>query len=277
MEILAQHKLHGGQQIRYRHAAESTQCDMIFSVYLPPLARSMRVPALYFLSGLTSTDENFSMKSGAQYWAAKYGIALIIPDTSPRGEGVPDDSAYDLGQGAGFYLNATQAPWHQHYHMYDYLTQELPSLAEKELPISDARSIAGHSMGGHGALQIALKNPERYAAVSAFAPIVNPSDTAWGQKAFTAYLGDNRAAWAQYDSLQLLTQAPAKLPIRIDQGTADEFYPNELQPERFVARARELGFEIHFCLHEGYGHSYYFINTFIAEHLAFHAHALRVS
>ena len=196
-ELLACNKAFGGEQRRYRHHADSTACTMTYGLYLPPQALAgARVPLLYWLSGLTCTDENFATKAGAQRYAAAYGLALVMPDTSPRGANVADDPGYDLGQGAGFYVNATRAPWAAHYQMYDYIVQELPAFLEQHHPLSEQRSIAGHSMGGHGALQIALKNPQQYAAVSAFAPITNPSETPWGQKAFTAYLGDDRARWA---------------------------------------------------------------------------------
>jgi len=233
------------------------------------------VPLLYWLSGLTCTDENFTQKAGAQRYAAQYGLALVMPDTSPRGEGVPDDPAYDLGQGAGFYLNATQTPWAQHYHMYDYITAELPAHLAAHYPLDDRAGIAGHSMGGHGALQIALKNPARYAAVSAFAPIVNPGDTPWGQKAFTAYLGDDKHAWRDWDSTALLATARAQhLPIRIDAGDADEFRPREIRCETFVDAARQAGYRVDYHLHPGYDHSYYTIASYIGAHIAFHAEAL---
>jgi len=277
-ELLACHKLFGGEQRRYRHHADSTACAMTYGIYLPPQALAgARVPLLYWLSGLTCTDENFTHKAGAQRYAAEHGIALVMPDTSPRGADVADDPSYDLGQGAGFYVNATQAPWAAHYQMYDYIAHELPAFLEKHHPVSERRSIAGHSMGGHGALQIALKNPQRFAAVSAFAPITNPSETPWGQKAFAAYLGDDRAAWQQYDSTALLAQLRQPLPIRIDQGDADEFRPRELQAEDFVARARELGIAVEYQLRPGYDHSYYFIASFIGEHIAWHAAALALS
>jgi len=246
------------------------------SLSLPPQALAGgRVPLLYWLSGLTCTDENFTQKAGAQRYAAQYGLALVMPDTSPRGEGVPDDPAYDLGQGAGFYLNATQTPWAQHYHMYDYITAELPAHLAAHYPLDDRAGIAGHSMGGHGALQIALKNPARYAAVSAFAPIVNPGDTPWGQKAFTAYLGDNKHAWRDWDSTALLATARAQhLPIRIDAGDADEFRPREIRCETFVDAAQQAGYRVDYHLHPGYDHSYYTIASYIGAHIAFHAEAL---
>ena len=272
---LSQNKMFNGLQTRYRHFSERTQCDMTFAIYLPPQAlQGYKVPVLYWLSGLTCTDENFTQKAGAQRFAAQWGIALVMPDTSPRGEQVADADSYDLGQGAGFYVNATEAPWAAHYQMYDYIVEELPALIEAEFPVTDKRSIFGHSMGGHGALQIALKNPDRYAAVSAFAPIVNPSQTPWGQKAFAAYLGDDAAAWAAYDSTELVKHAAKKLPILIDQGDADSFYPNELQPETFVRAAQANGFPVQFKMRPGYDHSYFFIASFIDSHIEFHADAL---
>lgn len=276
LTLLNQYKCFGGSHQRHRHFSTATQCDMTFAIYLPPQAlNGTRVPVLYWLSGLTCTDENFATKAGAQRYAAQHGIAIVMPDTSPRGADIADDERYNLGQGAGFYLNATQAPWSAHYHMYDYIVSELPNIIEQHFPVTQTRSIAGHSMGGHGALQIAIKNPNRYAAVSAFAPIVNPSQTPWGQTAFQAYLGEDTKAWAQYDSTELLQHATHIPPIKIEQGTADTFYPNELQPEKFaaVAQAKEFPLELNF--HEGYDHSYYFVSSFIGEHIAFHAQYLR--
>ena len=276
MHILSEHKCFDGLQLRVRHSSAANHCEMTYSLYLPPQALAGgRVPLLYWLSGLTCTDENFTQKAGAQRSAAQYGLALVMPDTSPRGEGVPDDPAYDLGQGAGFYLNATQTPWAQHYHMYDYITAELPAHLAAHYPLDDRAGIAGHSMGGHGALQIALKNPARYAAVSAFAPIVNPGDTPWGQKAFTAYLGDDKHAWRDWDSTALLATARAQhLPIRIDAGDADEFRPREIRCETFVDAARQAGYRVDYHLHPGYDHSYYTIASYIGAHIAFHAEAL---
>ena len=276
MHILSEHKCFDGLQLRVRHPSAANHCEMTYSLYLPPQALAGgRVPLLYWLSGLTCTDENFTQKAGAQRYAAQYGLALVMPDTSPRGEDVPDDPAYDLGQGAGFYLNATQTPWAQHYHMYDYITAELPAHLAAHYPLDDRAGIAGHSMGGHGALQIALKNPARYAAVSAFAPIVNPGDTPWGQKAFTAYLGDDKHAWRDWDSTALLATARAQhLPIRIDAGDADEFCPREIRCETFVDAARQAGYRVDYHLHPGYDHSYYTIASYIGAHIAFHAEAL---
>ena len=276
MHILSEHKCFDGLQLRVRHPSAANHCEMTYSLYLPPQALAGgRVPLLYWLSGLTCNDENFTQKAGAQRYAAQYGLALVMPDTSPRGEGVPDDPAYDLGQGAGFYLNATHTPWAQHYHMYDYITAELPAHLAAHYPLDDRAGIAGHSMGGHGALQIALKNPARYAAVSAFAPIVNPGDTPWGQKAFTAYLGDDKHAWRDWDSTALLATARAQhLPIRIDAGDADEFRPREIRCETFVDAARQAGYRVDYHLHPGYDHSYYTIASYIGAHIAYHAEAL---
>ncbi|KPN71156.1 S-formylglutathione hydrolase [Neisseria sp. 83E34] len=275
LTLISRNKMFNGHHERYRHFSKSTQCGMTFAIYLPPQAlQGYRVPVLYWLSGLTCTDENFATKAGTQRFAAQWGIALVIPDTSPRGIQAADDESDDLGQGAGFYVNATEAPWAAHYRMYDYVVHELPALVEANFPVTDQRSIFGHSMGGHGALQIALKNPGRYAAVSAFAPIVNPSETPLGQKAFAAYLGDNPAAWAQYDSTELVKHAEKKLPILIDQGDADDFYPEELQPEKFVAAARNQGFNVQLNMRKGYDHSYFFIASFIDVHIEFHADAL---
>ena len=275
LTLVSRNTLFGGHHERHSHHSRSTGTSMTFAVYLPPRAlQGHAVPVLYRLSGLTCNDENFSTKAGAQRLAAEWGVALVMPDTSPRGADVPDDEAYDLGQGAGFYVNATQNPWAAHYRMYDYVVHELPALIEAHFPVSQQRSIFGHSMGGHGALMVALKNPGRYAAVSAFAPIVNPTETPWGQKAFAAYLGDNPTLWADYDSTLLVAAARHKLPILIDQGDADNFYPQQLQPQTFVAAARSAGFTVEFNLRPGYDHSYYFIASFIDSHFAFHADAL---
>ena len=275
LTLVSRNTLFGGHHERHSHHSRSTGTSMTFAVYLPPRAlQGHAVPVLYWLSGLTCNDENFSTKAGAQRLAAEWGVALVMPDTSPRGADVPNDEAYDLGQGAGFYVNATQNPWAANYRMYDYVAHELPALVEAHFPVTQQRSIFGHSMGGHGALMVALKNPGRYAAVSAFAPIVNPTETPWGQKAFAAYLGDDSALWADYDSTLLVAEANHKLPILIDQGDADNFYPQQLQPQTFVAAARSAGFTVEFNLRPGYDHSYYFIASFIDSHFAFHADAL---
>ena len=267
----------GGKQIRYKHQSAVLHCDMQFSVFLPPQAETARVPALYWLSGLTCTDENFSSKAGAQQFAAKLGIALIIPDTSPRGDDVPDDdnAAYDFGLGAGFYVNATQAPFSKHYQMYDYIVSELPELVEAALPLTDKRAISGHSMGGHGALVIGLRNPERYCSISAFSPICNPVNSPWGIKAFSGYLGEDRSQWQQYDASFLLRDAKKVAPILMDQGSADNFYPEQLRTASLVEAASLNDVNAEIRLQPGYDHSYYFIASFIGEHLHFHAQYLK--
>ena len=266
----------GGKQIRFTHKSTALSCDMQFSVFLPPQAETQAVPALYWLSGLTCTDENFSAKAGAQRVAAELGIALIMPDTSPRGEGVADDAdgAYDFGLGAGFYVNATCEPFAKHYHMYDYIVSELPQLLEAELPLSDKRAISGHSMGGHGALVIGLRNPQRYSSMSAFSPICNPLNCPWGFKAFSGYLGDDKSQWQKYDASVLLAAAQEPQPLLVDQGTADSFYPEQLRTESLIAAAKQSGAKADIRMQAGYDHSYYFIASFIEQHLRFHARYL---
>ena len=271
LTLVQEQKCFGGRQVRYKHNSAVLNCDMQFSVFLPPQAAEHKVPALYWLSGLTCSDENFSVKAGAQRVAAELGIALIIPDTSPRGDGVADDPAYDLGQGAGFYVNATQAPWAQHYQMYDYILTELPTLLEAQLPLSDQRAISGHSMGGHGALVLALRNPQRFTSVSAFAPIANPLNCPWGQKAFTAYLGEDRTTWEDYDASLLLAQYRGDLPMLVDQGDADNFLSEQLKPQTLYTAGMQAKANLLLRMQPGYDHSYYFIASFIEEHLRFHA------
>ncbi len=275
LTLVQEQKCFGGRQVRYKHQSAVLNCEMQFSVFLPPQAAEHKVPALYWLSGLTCSDENFSVKAGAQRVAAELGIALIIPDTSPRGDGVADDPAYDLGQGAGFYVNATQAPWAQHYQMYDYILTELPTLLEVELPLSDQRAISGHSMGGHGALVLALRNPQRFTSVSAFAPIANPLNCPWGQKAFTAYLGDDRATWEDYDASLLLAQYRGDLPMLVDQGDADNFLAEQLKSQALYTAGMQAKANLLLRMQPGYDHSYYFIASFIEEHLRFHASYLQ--
>ena len=273
MESIACNKMFGGEQRRYKHKSETLSCDMHFSIYLPPQVSEGRVPVLYWLSGLTGTDENFVIKAGAQRVASELGLAIVMGDTSPRGEDVPDDpeQAYDFGLGAGFYLNATQAPWNKHYKMYDYVTQELPALINDTFPVDPSRqSIFGHSMGGHGALSIALKNPDQYKSVSAFAPIVSPINCPWGCKAFKSYLGEDVSTWQEYDSAALIAKATTHLPMLVDQGTADEFLDNQLKPELLLEAAEKAGYPLQFIEREGYDHSYFFIASFIEEHLRFH-------
>ena len=278
MESIARKKMFGGEQRRYRHKSKTLSCDMHFSIYLPPQVSEGPVPVLYWLSGLTGTDENFVIKAGAQRVASELGLAIIMGDTSPRGEDVPDDpeQAYDFGLGAGFYLNATQAPWDKHYKMYDYVTQELPALINNNFPVDSSRqSIFGHSMGGHGALSIALKNPDKYKSVSAFAPIVSPINCPWGCKAFKNYLGEDVSTWQEYDSAALIAKATTHLPMLVDQGTADEFLENQLKPELLLEAAEKAGYPLQFIVREGYDHSYFFIASFIEEHLRFHEKILR--
>lgn len=266
----------GGYLSRYQHESQSCDCLMTFSVYLPPAAETQQVPALYWLSGLTCTDDNFRVKAGAQRYAAELGLALIIPDTSPRGDHVPDDpDRYDLGQGAGFYINATRAPWSQNYRMYDYVTRELPELVEATLPlVPGLKSISGHSMGGHGALICALKNPHSYRSVSAFAPICNPVRSPWGENCFSTYLGEDREAWKAWDATCLIEAGAKPVPLLIDQGTADEFLAEQLHPQQLQAACAARDFPLTARMQDGYDHSYHFIATFIGEHLAWHAAAL---
>ena len=266
----------GGWLNRYSHDSECCHCEMTFSVYLPPAAEAQKVPAVYFLSGLTCTDDNVRVKAGAQRYAAELGIALIMPDTSPRGEGVADDpDRYDLGQGAGFYVNATREPWARHYQMYDYVTRELPALVEAELPlVPGLKSVTGHSMGGHGALICALKNPGAYRSVSAFAPICNPIHCGWGEGCLEAYLGEDREVWKAWDATELVKAGAEPLPLLIDQGTGDEFLAEQLHPDALVDACREGDFPITLRMQEDYDHSYHFIGSFIGEHLRFHAQQL---
>jgi S-formylglutathione hydrolase len=275
IENLSRNKSFGGWHKQYSHRSGTLNCDMRFAIYLPPqAANGNKIPALYWLSGLTCTDENFMQKAAAHQMAAELGVAIVAPDTSPRGDDVADDEAYDLGKGAGFYVNATQAPWNRHYSMYDYVLNELPNLIESVFPVSDKRSIFGHSMGGHGALVLALRNPERYQSVSAFSPISNPVDCPWGKKAFTAYLGDDTDRWADYDASLLMKTATQFVPTLVDQGEADNFLVEQLKPEALEAAAKQSGYPLTLNRHEGYDHSYYFIASFIEEHLRFHAEHL---
>ena len=266
-------KVAGGWHKQFVHQSIALSCEMRFAVFLPPqVEEGKTVPALYWLSGLTCTDENFMQKAGAFKKAAELGIAIIAADTSPRGHDVADDPEYDLGKGAGFYLNATEQPWAAHYHMYDYIVFELPALVEANFAVSDKRAISGHSMGGHGALTIGLKNQNIYCSISAFSPICNPMEVPWGQKAFNAYLGANKAHWASYDACQIISCADELLPILIDQGDSDPFLAKQLKPENLQAAVpNNLAHKMALRMHAGYDHSYYFISSFIDEHLAFHA------
>lgn len=275
LEITDAHKSFGGWTKHYTHHSEVLNCDMRFAIYLPPqTANGQKVPVVYFLSGLTCTDENFIQKAGAQRIAAELGVAIVAPDTSPRGEDVADDEAYDLGKGAGFYVNATQAPWNRHYHMYDYVLTELPQLVEATFPVTDQRSIMGHSMGGHGALVLALRNPGGFRSVSAFSPVSNPVNVPWGRKALTAYLGEDASAWVEYDASLPMRKTTQFVPTLVDQGDADPFLEEQLQPETLEAAAQVSGYPLKLNRRDGYDHSYYFITSFIDDHLQFHARHL---
>ena len=277
-ELLSEHACFGGVQRYYQHASRVIGLPMKFSVYLPPQAEHAPVPAVLYLAGLTCTDETFMVKAGAQRVTAELGLALIAPDTSPRGAGVAGEAeSWDLGVGAGFYLDATQAPWSTHYRMESYITSELLALVAQALPVDVQRlGIFGHSMGGHGALTLALKHPGLFKSVSALAPICAPSQCPWGQKAFTAYLGANTEAWAAYDATALMSErlvAPFPGGILIDQGLADKFLPMQLHPHLLEAACAKVGQPLTLRRHAGYDHGYYFISTFMADHLAHHAHA----
>lgn len=274
LELLEEHRMFGGWQQRYRHLSTTLNCTMTFSIFLPGPKGETAPPVLWFLAGLTCTDENFSTKSGAQRIAAELGVVLVMPDTSPRGEVVPNHEDYDLGQGAGFYLNATKAPWDAHFRMYDYLNEELPALIAGNFHISDRQAVMGHSMGGHGAIMLALRNPQRFVSASAFAPIVNPVEVPWGRKAFTAYLGGNSENWREYDSCWQMRQASTAVPMLIDQGDSDQFLADQLHPQRLEAIACEKGFPLILRIQPGYDHSYFFIASFVEDHLRFHAQHL---
>jgi len=279
MELLEQHRIFAGWQRRYQHRSGTCECDMRFSVFLPPQAEISKVPVLYWLSGLTCTDENFSTKAGAQRHAARLGLALVMPDTSPRGDEVPDDPQGDwnFGHGAGFYVNATRPPWQSHYQMFDYISSELPALVESELPLDGKRrSISGHSMGGHGALVAGLRLPDHYRSISTFAPIASPSTVPWGRKAFSRYLGEDESSWEEYDACKLLAGAEHPPPILVDQGGEDPFLKDQLQPHLLLSAAEASDAELQIRMQSGYDHSYYFIASFIDEHLDYHWQHLKV-
>ena len=278
LEEISRHQSFGGQQLRFKHNSSVLSCEMTFSIFLPPTASPKNhivpAPAVYWLSGLTCTDENFVQKAGAQRYAAELGIAIVCPDTSPRGENIPDDSAgaYDMGLGAGFYVDATQDPWAPNYKMYSYVIDELPSLINTEFAVDGSRvSIAGHSMGGHGALTIGLKNPDKYKAISAFSPICSPSNCPWGQKALGLYLGEDRAMWAEYDTVDIVLKNPIQLPVLIDQGENDNFLKEQLKTELLIDAAESSGYPMQIRMQPEYDHSYFFISSFIGDHLKFHA------
>lgn len=276
VEPVSESRCFDGWQIVYKHASQACSCTMRFAVYLPPAAKRGPVPAVYWLSGLTCTEENFSVKAGAQRYAAELGLALIIPDTSPRGVNIPgEDAQMDVGTGAGFYVNATVAPWAAHYRMYDYIRDELPAVVNANLPVDPLRaSISGHSMGGHGALIVGIRNPERYRSVSAFAPIAAASQSAWGQHALSAYLGPDRERWGEYDAAAVIRAKPSHHELLVDQGMADP-YLEQLRPADLKEACRAAGQKLTYRERAGYDHGYYFVSSFIAEHLAFHAAALR--
>lgn len=275
MELLSSTKSFGGWLKRYRHASTAVNGEMVFAIYLPPQAETENVPVLYWLSGLTCNDENFTQKAGAFRKAAELGLAIVCPDTSPRGTDYPGEhDSYDFGSAAGFYVNATVEPYSNTYRMYDYVVKELPQLTEANFPVTDKRSISGHSMGGHGALICALKNPGLYQSVSAFAPIANPTSCPWGEKAFTGYLGEDRAQWEEWDATLLVANAGERLPLFIDQGEADNFLAEQLKPEALEAACEKAEHPIKLRRQSGYDHSYYFIATFIDEHLEYHFKAL---
>jgi S-formylglutathione hydrolase len=276
MQRIEQHACFGGTQEVWQHPSSTLDCQMRFGIYLPPQAARGPCPVLYWLSGLTCNEQNFITKAGAQRYAAEHGIILVAPDTSPRGDEVPDqEGAWDLGHGAGFYLNATREPWSRHYRMHDYVVEELPALVDAHFPTTTARAISGHSMGGHGALVIALRNPGRYRSVSAFSPIVAPTRVPWGQQAFDAYLGEDQEAWKAWDACELLRDAKERLPLLVDQGDADEFLQRELRPELLRDACAAAGHPLTLRMQPGYDHSYYFIASFIGDHLAHHAAALK--
>lgn len=270
------HVCFGGEQLQFSHQSSACKCPMTFSIYLPPQAKSGKVPVVWWLSGLTCTDQNFVTKAGAQGPASELGVAVIAPDTSPRGDGVPDDpdGAYDFGLGAGFYVNATQAPWAEHYQMYSYIVDELPALVGAEFPLDmDRQGISGHSMGGHGALTIGLKNPDRYRSISAFAPIVSPLNCPWGYKALGGYLGDNRMEWAAHDACALVSNTSDDRPLLVDQGDADNFLDEQLKPHLLEEACADSGRSLTLRMQPGYDHSYYFMASFMADHLRHHAKA----
>lgn len=277
LETLSSGRCFGGTQAFYRHVSQETGAAMRFAAFLPPAAERGKVPVVWCLAGLTCTEENFMVKAGAQRIAAQLGLMLIGPDTSPRGEGVPDDpdGAYDFGLGAGFYLDATEAPWAANYRMRSYVEHELPALVAAELPADmERQSILGHSMGGHGALTIGLRNPGRFRAVSAFAPIVSPINCPWGEKALGGYLGPDRDAWRQYDACALIEDGARVDELLVDQGEADAFLETQLKPELLQAACAKAGVTLTLRRQPGYDHSYYFISTFIEDHLRWHAQRL---
>lgn len=275
LKIIERHVSFEGKQYKYNHYSKILKCNMTFSVYLPSNKEEKKIPIIWWLSGLTCTDDNFSQKSGFQRLANKYKVAVIIPDTSPRGEHVADDEAWDIGQGAGFYLNAVKEPWSNNYKMYDYIVEDLTSIVPIIVPnFSGKESIMGHSMGGHGALVIGMKNSSRFKSISAFAPILSPSKVPWGTKAFTYYLGEDKSTWKEWDSSELLKEANLP-PILIHQGLQDDFYENQLKETIFMDNAKKNNKTVNYKKVEGYDHSYFFIATFLEEHFSFHMKYLK--
>jgi S-formylglutathione hydrolase len=272
-ETVSTTRSHGGVQGVYRHASTATGTPMVFSVFIPPQAASgAKCPVVWYLSGLTCTHANVTEKGEFRRWAAELGLIIICPDTSPRGEGVADDAGWDLGQGAGFYVDATQAPWAPHFRMWTYVTEELPALVTEHFPVDmERQGITGHSMGGHGALTVALRHPGRFKSVSAFAPIVAPSQVPWGQKAFPAYLGSDQAAWRRHDAVALIEDGARVPEILVDQGTADGFLENQLRPQLLADACATAGIALTLRMQEGHDHSYYFISSFMEDHLRWHA------
>jgi len=277
MEIVSENRSHGGRQLVVRHPSSATSTDMTFSIFLPPQAEAgQKLPIVWYLSGLTCTHANVTDKGEYRAACAEHGLIFVAPDTSPRGEDVPNDEAYDFGQGAGFYVDATQQPWSKHFRMWSYVTEELPALLASEFPVDmDRQAITGHSMGGHGALTVALNFPDRFRSVSAFAPIVAPGRVPWGEKALGGYLGGDRSAWRKHDAVALIEDGARVEEILVDVGTADPFIEKELRPELLEAACADAGIALMLRRQPGYDHSYYFISTFMAEHLRWHAERLR--
>lgn len=279
LNLISDVRVHSGQLQRFEHASSSVGCNMVFAIFIPTSTQNQPAPVLYWLSGLTCNDENFSQKAGAFDLAQQLGMVIVMPDTSPRQLGLPgENDAYDLGSGAGFYVNATAQPWAGHYHMFDYVNKELPALVEANFPVTQQRAISGHSMGGHGALISALRQPGRFASVSAMAPLSSPSLCPWGEKAFTAYLGNCQDAWAQWDANELVQanqlQGITPQELFICQGDADPFYREQLRPEVFNATCQSIDHPLIYQCRKGYDHSYYYINSFISEHLRYHGRHL---